>query len=92
VSHVEISLDKCYVINLFSQNFNKRNFFKKIMTREEFEKQREIYFCEMQRYLMAKHDSHRFVWALEVYGKIQPHLDFLSIFVEMEWEKIDDEA
>jgi len=60
------------------------------MTREEFEIQREIYFHEMQWNLMAKHGAHRFVWALEVYGKIQPHLDFLNIFVEMEWSEIDD--
>ena len=60
------------------------------MTTEEFEIQRETYFREMQRYLIAKHGTHRFVWSLEVYGKIQPYLDFLDIFVEIEWNEVDD--
>jgi hypothetical protein len=89
VSHVEISLDKYYVIGLFSQNFNKRNFFKKIMTREEFENQRDTYFQKMQWELTARNAT-RFVWALEVYGEIKPYLDFLDFFVELEWEEIDD--
>ena len=61
------------------------------MTREEFEKQRDIYFQNMQWDLTAKYAS-RFVWAKEVYGEIKTYIDFLNIFVEMEWEEIDDEA
>jgi len=59
------------------------------MTREEFEKQQNKYFQEVQWNLAAKY-AHRFVWAMEVYGEIKPHIDFLDFFVEMNWNELND--
>jgi hypothetical protein len=90
VSHIEISLDKEYVIGLFSQNFNKRNFFKKIMTRDEFERQCDNHFHKTHRSLVAKYKKYYLIPAEEILNKTSPYNRFLGFFVDMKWKEVND--